>query len=58
MKIENKNKRKAMSTWLGKTGNGMRRRYGHATVKALEYMHYKPYGGAYEQKHTDTSVQE
>lgn len=43
MRIENKNKRKAMSNWLEKTGNGVRRRYGSVTQKAKEYMQHKPY---------------
>lgn len=48
MKIENKNKRKAMSNWLEKTGNGARRRISPVTLKAREYMKYKPYGGILE----------
>ena len=47
MKIENKNKRKAMSNWLEKTGNGARRRFTATTVQAREYMKTPPYCGAF-----------
>ena len=59
MKIEDKNKRKMFFASVNRTGRGEVRRMSPARQSALEYgRNYKPYGGIYEQKHTDASVQE
>ena len=59
MKIEDKNKRKMFFASVNRTGRGEIRRMSPTRQSALDYgRNYKPYGGIYEQEHTDTSVQE
>ena len=61
MKIDNKNKRKAYNNYLARSGAGLASKYTprrRLPASAVDQMKHKPYGGANEQKHTDTSVQE
>lgn len=61
MIVEDKNKRSAYHRLINRSGSGFSRRFTNRRlpVSAVEQMKHKPYGGmGYEQKRTDTSVQE
>lgn len=58
MKIEDKAKRKSFQRFIGREGYGSKRTYSRASAYAREQMHRKPYGGIYEQEHTDAGAQE
>ena len=60
MIVEDKNKRNAYHRLINRSGSGFSRRFTNRRlpVSAVEQMKHKPYGGIYEQEHTNTSVQE
>lgn len=58
MKIEDRAKRKSYQHFVGREGYGIKRAYAKPTAYAREQMHRKPYGGVYEQEHTDAGAQE
>lgn len=55
MKIDDKNKHEAFKRFMVRSGVGFSKKYYARRIpdSVWAYMHQKPYGGIYEQKHTE-----